>query len=388
MTKSHKNVQSSSLSSKSYKKPTRWLITGGCGFIGTSLIKNLIVEGGHYIRVLDNFSVGTRDDLYRVCEFIEVDSSVFDPAEEPSALHPKQTVNNSLCELVVGDILDAKLAMKVSEGIDVIVHLAANTGVGPSVENPRQDMEVNVIGTINMLEAARQNGVKRFIFASSSAPVGECEPPIHEELAPCPVSPYGASKLAGEGYCSAYFRAFGLETVALRFGNVYGPGSSNKSSVIAKFIKKALAGEVCEIYGDGNQTRDFLYIDDLIKATLKAANTPALNPHPLNSSIDTHSSALIPQSSPVTEAPHLLCGETFQIATNKEHTVNEVAEILKLVIKNNDIQMEVKYADSRLGDVRRNFSDTTKAMNILGWKSDIKLKDGIANTVEWFLRNR
>ena len=146
-------------------------------------------------------------------------------------------------ELIVGDIRDADKTLKVCKGIDVIVHLAANTGVGPSVEDPRTDMEANIIGTFNMLDAARQNKVKKFIFASSGAPIGECEPPIHEELAPHPVSPYGASKLAGEGYCSAYYRTFDVSTVALRFGNVYGPGSSHKSSVLAKFIRQALSGK-------------------------------------------------------------------------------------------------------------------------------------------------
>ena len=243
----------------------KWLITGGCGFIGRNLISNLLEERGHFVRILDNLSVGNRDDLAKVCEFKE---------STPSSLNTQ----SSQVELVVGDVLDKELALKVAKKADVIVHLAANTGVGPSVENPRKDMEANVIGTFNMLEAARQNNVKRFIFASSGAPIGECEPPIHEELAPHPVSPYGASKLAGEGYCSAYYRAYGLETVALRFGNVYGPLSAGKNSVIAKFIKQAIAGETLEIYGNGEQTRDFIYIDDLIQAIRKSINLTSHNP--------------------------------------------------------------------------------------------------------------
>ena len=163
--------------------------------------------------------------------------------------------------------------------------------MGPSVENPRLDMECNVIGTLNMLEGARMHKVKRFIFASSGAPIGECEPPIHEEMAPHPVSPYGASKLAGEGYCSAYFRTFDVETIALRFGNVYGPGSGHKNSVVAKFIRQAMQGETLEIYGDGKQTRDFIYIDDLIQAICLA-----INPSPLTSD----SELLTPDSSLLT----------------------------------------------------------------------------------------
>ena len=142
--------------------------------------------------------------------------------------------------------------LAATEGADVVIHLAANTGVGPSVENPRMDCETNVTGTLNALEAARAAGAGRFVFASSGAPLGVQTPPLHEEMAPHPASPYGASKLAGEGYCSAWFHSFGVETVVLRFGNVYGEGSTRKASVVAKFIKRALAGEVLEIYGDGS----------------------------------------------------------------------------------------------------------------------------------------
>lgn len=192
----------------------KWLITGGCGFIGRNLVKNLVDEGGHYIRIIDNLSVGNKSDLLQVSGFNEVSKEVVSIGARTNTV-----------DLLVGDILDASLAERISKDIDVIVHLAANTGVGPSVENPRKDCETNVIGTFNYLEAARVNSVRRFVFASSGAPAGECEPPIHEELPPHPVSPYGASKLAGEGYCSSYFRTYWVETVALRFGNVYGPYS-------------------------------------------------------------------------------------------------------------------------------------------------------------------
>lgn len=194
---------------------TTWLITGGCGFIGTSLIKQLRHRYPEArVRVLDSLLVGTRADLAEVCDYRETAAdSTLDIQEGPP----------DAVQLVVGDIKDFDTVSRCCEGIDIIVHLAANTGVAPSVEDPRTDMETNVIGTFNMLEAARRNGVQRFIFASSGAPVGETEPPIHEEKAPRPVSPYGASKLAGEGYCSAYYRTFGVKTVSLRFGNIYGP---------------------------------------------------------------------------------------------------------------------------------------------------------------------
>src|SRR5919112_3094623 len=238
-----------------------WLVTGGCGFIGTALIRTLMQEGDHGVRAVDNLTVGTRDDLAAASNFVEISP------EEPGPISSGGRV-----ELLVGDIKDAALALRAAEGADVIVHLAANTGVMPSVEDPRADCMSNVIGTLNFLEAARHNGVGRFVFASSGGTViGEAEPPIHEEMVAHPVAPYGASKLAGEGYCSAYFQTFGLETVALRSGNVYGPLSGHKNSVVARFIKRAMDGEVLEIYGDGTQTRDFIFVDDLIRAVRLSA---------------------------------------------------------------------------------------------------------------------
>ena len=172
----------------------RWLITGGCGFLGTSLIVRLKEEGGHKIRVIDNLSTGTRSDLQNISNFAELKGSDIDA----------ENWDEDNVQLIVGDILDEQMSLTVTKECDVIVHLAANTGVGPSVEDPRADCMANVIGTFNYLDAARINKIPRFIFASSGAPAGEVEPPIHEELPPHPVSPYGASKLAGEGYCSAY----------------------------------------------------------------------------------------------------------------------------------------------------------------------------------------
>jgi len=321
----------------------KWLITGGCGFIGTSLIRTLQKEEGHQIRVLDNLSIGKREDLASVCEYNEVSQDGLDEA-------PKGV------ELIVGDILDEKLAYTVTKGVDVIVHLAANTGVGPSVEDPRADCLANVLGTFNYLDAARINAVPRFVFASSGAPAGEVEPPIHEELPPHPVSPYGASKLAGEGYCSAYHKSFSIDTVPLRFGNVYGPGSIHKSSVVAKFIRRAMNSEPLEIFGDGSQTRDFIYIDDLIKALQLAATKPGIG------------------------------GETFQIATSRETTVGEMAEQLVNVLDSRGVNgIQVINTETRVGDVQRNFSDTTKAKMRLGWQPETDLQAGLERTVDYFL---
>ena len=329
--------------------PHRWLITGGCGFIGRNLVKNLVDEGGHAIRIVDNLSASARHDLAQVCAFTEIKPNdlIIQPSAPPSV------------ELIVADILDADLALKAAHGMDVMVHLAANTGVAPSVEDPRADCMNNVIGTLNYLEAARQAKIKKFIFASSGAPIGECEPPVHEELAPRPVSPYGASKLAGEGYCSAYYRTFGLNTVALRFGNVYGPLSGHKDSVVAKFIKHAIDEKPLEIYGDGNQTRDFIYVDDLIGAirlSMSAADAG---------------------------------GEIFQIATNRETAVNELVEEMLPVLSDAGLpNIEVRNSEPRQGDVKRNFSDTSKAKKYLHWQSEVSLPEGLKRTVQWYIKQQ
>jgi UDP-glucose 4-epimerase len=303
----------------------------------------LLQQGGHNIRIVDNLSTGTREDLGRVTKFHELSSR--------ETIGAPQGV-----ELFVVDIIDDQLALQVTKGCDIIVHFAANTGVGPSVDNPRADMLTNVVGTFNYLEAARINKIPRFIFASSGAPAGEVDPPIHEELPPHPVSPYGASKLAGEGYCSAYKRTFGIDTIMLRFGNVYGPGSIHKSSVVAKFIRRALAGEILEIYGDGTQTRDFIYIDDLIDAVMLAATVPNIG------------------------------GEAFQIASSRETTVGEMAEKLVATLTAAGVRsINLINAETRLGDVKRNFSDTSKAKQRLGWEPKLELDEGLRRTVSYFL---
>jgi UDP-glucose 4-epimerase len=321
-----------------------WLITGGCGFIGSNLIRYLIKKGYGNIRVLDNLSIGSKQDLGRVCAFVE-----------PVINKKVEFSENTDVQLIVGDILDRQLLEYATNDIDVMVHLAANTGVDQSINDPENDCQVNVMGTLNCLEAARSGKVGRFVFASSGAPVGECDPPIHEEKVPHPVSPYGASKLAGEGYCSAYFRSFDLETVALRFSNVYGPGSDHKFSVVANFIKKAFSGEQLDIFGDGAQTRDFIYIDDLVRAILLSAARKGVG------------------------------GEIFQVATNQETSVSEIVEkIISSLALHGVTGIEINNTARRKGDVKRNFSDIRKAKNILGWQAEMMLDDGIDKTVEYF----
>jgi UDP-glucose 4-epimerase len=326
----------------------RWLITGGCGFIGRTLIRRIARNSDASLRIVDDLSTGTRQELRAIMDFIELDPS------DPTIAWSDWT--RSRAEFIAADVRDADVAHRLTAGADVIAHLAANTGVTPSIQDPMRDCTTNVVGTLNYLEACRLNGVPRFVFASSNAPIGECEPPIHEELPAHPMSPYGASKLAGEAYCSAYARSFGIETVALRFANCYGPLSSHKSSVVAKYIREALAGAVWEIYGDGEQTRDFIFVEDLAEAIILAATRPAVG------------------------------GQVFQIATNVETTVRDLATRLAATLEAHGISPpEVRRSSPRIGDMKRNYADTTKARTRLGWTPKVALDDGLEQTVIWFL---
>jgi len=324
------------------------VITGGCGFIGINLVKSILASGNAHILVLDNLSSGSKEDLYKLGPVTEVSLQDF----KHDATSPGVT-------FLKADILDDHIAKEVCQHSGAVVHLAANAGVMPSIEDPRSDCLANVLGTLNYLDAARINGVPRFVFASSNAPLGEQCPPIHEEMVARPLSPYGASKLSGEAYCSAYYHAFGLQTVVLRFGNVYGPHSSRKNSVVAKFIKHILASEPLPIYGDGSQTRDFVYVDDLIHAILLALEKLEAG------------------------------GHIFQIATYREHTVVEVAEELNgLAEKYLGRKSPIVYENERRGEVRKSYSDISKAKDLLEFEPRYDLKQGLEKTFLWFLENR
>jgi UDP-glucose 4-epimerase len=320
---------------------TRYLITGGCGFIGRRLVGALLETPDATIRVVDDLSFGTRAALAALGEVEDIDSF--------TTATPRGRI-----QLKIGSIADADLAIAACRDVDIVVHLAANTGVGPSIVDPRFDCTANVMGTFNYLEAARSAAVRRFVFASSGAVTGETEPPIHEKVPTRPLSPYGASKLAGEAYCSAYAHSFGLPTVALRFSNVYGPGSGHKQSVVAKFIRRALDGAPLVVYGDGGQTRDLIFIDDLVAAIRLAATTPGLS------------------------------GEVFQVATSCETSVLELARLLAQVLEAEAAgQPEIRFEPGQPGDMRRNFADTTKALAMLGWQATTTLAEGLPRTVRW-----
>lgn len=317
------------------------LITGGCGFIGSQLV-NKLYSLNHSVRVLDNFSVGDLSDL-----------STLKSVEQVSAT---SLVWADRIQVLQGSILDPVNCEIASAGADVIIHLAANTGVQPSILRPKFDANTNVFGTLNLLEACRVNSCKKFIFASSGAPIGQQNPPFHESLAPKPASPYGASKLAGEGYCRAYYESFGINTAVLRFSNVYGPGSKKKHSVVASFIKNIINGSEVFINGDGSQTRDFLYVDDLVDAILCCIQ------------LRTN-------------------GEIFQIASGVETSISALLCVIQEIYKTKGVHsIDKMYRSNLIGDVQRNYSDISKARKFLKWTPKIELKVGLVKTIEYFDR--
>ena len=254
-------------------------------------------------------------------------------------------------EFIDGDIRDQAAVDGALPGIDAIVHLAALSDVVESTVNPEATWDVNVTGTLNVLEACRKYGAKRFILASSSAVVGEQNQPIDEMKIPQPLSPYGASKLAGEALCSAYHHSFGLETICLRFANCYGAYSSHKSSVIPLFLKLARERRPLVIYGDGNQTRDFVHVDDVCQAIFLSLTASGKNN----------------RNSPV-------FGEIFQIGSGVEITINGLVEELKKTGRN-DIQ--VIYKAERKGEIRRSYSSIDKARTMLRFDPKITLAEGL-----------
>ncbi|HXZ13265.1 MAG TPA: NAD-dependent epimerase/dehydratase family protein [Candidatus Sulfotelmatobacter sp.] len=307
----------------------RILVTGGAGFIGANLTRYLL-DRGYEVTVLDNLSEGSSDYL----------------EDLPIAFLRE-------------DILSAK-AQGAIEGHDAIVHLAAQTGVPASLANPQKDCEINVLGTLGLLEACRRAQAKsapsrpagriRFVLASSNAPLGRQTPPASEDKAPLPISPYGASKLAGEAYCLAYHGSWSVPAVALRFGNVYGPYSAHKSSVVAKFFQAILAGMPLVVNGEGGQTRDFIYVGDLCRAIAAALESEA-------------------------------SGEIFQIATGIETSIADLARMVQQAAASS---VSIESAPARAGDIERNYSSIGKAKSLLGWQPAVSLERGLAATWRWF----
>ena len=304
------------------------LVTGGAGFIGSHLVPRLL-ELGHSVTVLDNLSSGKLENLGGVLD------------------HPKFRFQR-------GDIRDKTIPKGVFDGVDSVIHLAALIDISASVADPIQNHEVNVNGTFNMLYAAIKHNVKKFVFASSTAVYGDAKTlPVQENIALHPLSPYAASKVAGEAYCSAFANCFGLETVALRFFNIYGLRGENSpySGVITKFLRKIINNEVLTIDGDGEQTRDFIHVNDIVKAVILALEQKRLK------------------------------GEVFNVCTGMPISVNQLAATLNTVTRKNP---NIKHGPARLGDIRSSYGDPAKAAENLSFRASINLTEGLQMLFEEF----
>ena len=298
------------------------LVTGGRGFIGVNLVR--AISPSTTTEVLDNLK-----------------------RDSPTGW------DEALSTLREGDILNPEFVTSCCGGMSHVVHLAAYGSVVESITDPERNFEVNAQGTLNVLRAAVGAGVRRFIFASTGgALIGDATPPVSEQSLPKPISPYGASKLCGEAYCHAFAKSYGLETVCLRFGNVYGPHSAHKKGAVTVFIKALMTGEPIVIYGDGSASRDYVHVEDLCSGIAAALDAP------------------------------LAGGEVFHLASGRETSVLELARILRDVAGKPDHPIEFRPA--RAGEVARNFANYDKAQERLGFQPKWKLADGLAATWEWF----
>ena len=288
-----------------------------------------LLELGHSVTVLDNLSTGKLENLNGVLD------------------HPKFVFQR-------GDIRDKTIPPDVFDGVDSVIHLAALIDISASVADPIQNHEVNVNGTFNMLHASIKHNVKKFVFASSTAVYGDAKTlPLQENIALHPISPYAASKVAGEAYCSAFASCFGLESTALRFFNIYGLRSENSpySGVITKFLQKIINGEALIIDGDGEQTRDFIHVSDVVKAVISALDQDGLK------------------------------GEVFNVCTGVPTSINQLAFTLKTITGKNP---KVKYGPPRLGDIRSSYGDPAKAKENLGFRANVDLTEGLGMLFEEF----
>jgi nucleoside-diphosphate-sugar epimerase len=307
-----------------------YLVTGGAGFIG-SHITEALVKRGDRVRVLDSLITGRRDNLSAIARDVE---------------------------FIEGDIRDYATTLRAAEGASVIFHQAAVPSVPRSVADPALNHDINVNGTFNVLMAAREIGARRVVYAASSSAYGDTETlPKHEEMLPIPLSPYAAAKLFGEYYCGVFTRVYNLETVSIRYFNVFGPRqdpSSPYSGVISKFITGLLNGEAPIIYGDGEQSRDFTYVANVVDANLRAAESGEAAGHVINLGI----------------------GERI--------TLNQLLAELQKIIGSN---LTARYMESRAGDVRHSLAAISRAADLLGYKPIVGLAEGLRRTVEWYREN-
>jgi nucleoside-diphosphate-sugar epimerase len=309
-----------------------YLVTGGAGFIG-SHIAGALSQTGARVRVLDDLSTGHVENLEDI---------------------------GGRVEFVRAGLLDADALARALEGVELVFHEAAIPSVPRSVENPEETHRACVEGTFALLVAARAAGVRRVVYAASSSAYGD-QPtlPKVEDMAPQPLSPYAAAKLVGEYYCQVWARTYGFETVSLRYFNVFGPRQdpgSQYSGVISRFIAALLSGEQPVIYGDGEQSRDFTYISNVVDANLRAAETTRG------------------------------IGEVINVATGERATLNELLEALKGITGKTDVSAD--YRAARVGDVRHSLADITRARELLGYEPTVGLEEGLRKTIEWWSQSR
>jgi len=310
---------------------TNILVTGGAGFIGSNMVRFLL-ERGYSVRVLDNFETGKQENLAETIDQIE---------------------------LIDGDIRDEATAYKSASGMDTVLHLAALGSVPRSLKDPKTTHDVNVTGTFNMLQASREALIKRFILASSSSVYGQSEVlPQHEGLPLTPISPYGASKAIGEVYCKAFYESYRLETICLRYYNVFGPRqdpNSQYAAAIPLFVSALLRDKSPTIFDDGEQTRGFTYIDNVLQANWLAATAK-----------HTH-------------------GEAINISTATAVSVNTVVNTIRELLGKKDIKPQ--YDPPRQGDIKHSLADVSMAKDVIGYEPRISFAEGIRLAIDWYKEN-
>jgi nucleoside-diphosphate-sugar epimerase len=309
-----------------------YLVTGGAGFIGSHIVEEL-VRRGETVRVLDNFITGKRENIAPFLDFVE---------------------------LIEGDIRDLETCRQAVGDIDYVLHQAALPSVPRSIEDPLLANQINVEGTLNLLVASYEAKAKKFVFASSSSVYGD-DPnlPKKEGSEGKPLSPYAVSKLAGEKYCQVFSEIYGLGTISLRYFNVFGPRQdpfSQYAAAIPLFITRILGREKPQIYGDGDQTRDFTYVGNVVEAALRAADAP-------------------PEAS----------GEVFNIACGEKTTINTLAMEINALLGS---YLEPEYLEPRPGDIRHSFADIGKARRILGFEPEMGFKQGLKKTITWYKKGK
>ncbi|MFH1748400.1 MAG: SDR family oxidoreductase [Planctomycetota bacterium] len=306
------------------------LVTGGAGFIGSHLARGLLAQG-HQVRVLDNLSTGHRANL------AEIENDI---------------------ELVVGDIRDPEIARKCTTGVEAVFHLAARASVPRSVAHPEQANDVNINGTLNLLLAARDAGAHRFINSASSSAYGDTPTlPKHEQMKPQPLSPYAVSKLAAENYCSCFASCYELETISLRYFNVFGARQDPKSeyaAVIPAFVTRMLRGESPIVFGDGAQSRDFCFVQNVVNANLLCLKADKL------------------------------AGEVVNIACGERTTLNDIVELINQAL---GTSIAAEYQAPRVGDVLHSLAALTEAQRVIGYEPQIFFAEGLARTIEWYQQN-